>query len=77
MLKEFGIKSRQHQYRIGVLNEEGYFNVAKKLKEIYNFKAVAITLRKVSPHPGTDGARCFWTKKIAPHHTDHQDMKLK
>ncbi len=44
--KSLGLKADNTSIEHGVLNEEGYFSVAKKLKEIYNFKAVAITLRE-------------------------------
>lgn len=41
-----GLKADDTNIGTGVLSEEGYFNVARKLKEIYNFKFVAITLRE-------------------------------
>jgi len=44
--KSLGLKADNTSIETGILNEEGYFNVAKKLKEIYNFKAIAITLRE-------------------------------
>jgi len=44
--KSLGLKADNTSVENGLLNEEGYFNVAKKLKEIYNFKTVAITLRE-------------------------------
>jgi 2-dehydro-3-deoxygluconokinase len=44
--KSLGITAEDTSVESGLLNEEGYFNVAKKLKEIYNFKSVAITLRE-------------------------------
>ena len=44
--KSLGLKADNTSIENGVLNEEGYFNVAKKLKEIYNFRSVAITLRE-------------------------------
>ncbi len=44
--KSLGLKAENTSIESGVLNEKGYFEVAKKLKEFYNFKAVAITLRE-------------------------------
>lgn len=44
--KSLGLKADKTNIEAGHLDEEGYFNVAKKLKEIYKFKAVAITLRE-------------------------------
>ncbi len=44
--KSLGIKAEETNIEAGQLSEEGYFNVAKKLKENFNFKAVAITLRE-------------------------------
>lgn len=44
--KSLGVKAEASNIEAGQLNIEGYFSVAKKLKEIYNFKAVAITLRE-------------------------------
>ncbi|KUO62171.1 2-dehydro-3-deoxygluconokinase [bacterium BRH_c32] len=44
--KSLGLKADNTNIEEGKLNEDGYFNIAKKLKEIYNFKAVAITLRE-------------------------------
>lgn len=44
--KSLGLKADKTNIEKGHLDEEGYFNVAKKLKEIYSFKAVAITLRE-------------------------------
>jgi 2-dehydro-3-deoxygluconokinase len=44
--KSLGLKAEKTNVNAGALDEEGYFNVAKKLKELYNFKAVAITLRE-------------------------------
>ncbi len=41
-----GLKAIDTNIGTGVLSEEGYFNVARKLKDIYNFKSVAITLRE-------------------------------
>lgn len=44
--KSLGYKSGSTNVEKGHLDEEGYFNTAKCLKEKYNFKAVAITLRE-------------------------------
>lgn len=44
--KSLGLKAEKTNIEKGHLDEEGYFNVARKLKEIYDFKAVAITLRE-------------------------------
>ncbi|MCD6362440.1 MAG: sugar kinase [Synergistetes bacterium] len=44
--KVFGIKSENTDFATGKLNREGYIEVAKKLKERFNLKAVAITLRE-------------------------------
>lgn len=44
--KSLGLKAEATDIESGKLSEEGYFNVAKKLKEIYGFKAAAITLRE-------------------------------
>lgn len=44
--KSLGLKAEKTNIEAGKLDEEGYFAVAKKLKETYNFKAVAITLRE-------------------------------
>jgi len=44
--KSLGLKADNTNIEEGELNEEGYFNIAKKLKELYDFKAVAITLRE-------------------------------
>ena len=42
----FGIKSADTNVYSGKLNKEGYVEVAKKLTDAFNFKAVAITLRE-------------------------------
>ncbi|PKL83557.1 MAG: 2-dehydro-3-deoxygluconokinase [Ignavibacteriae bacterium HGW-Ignavibacteriae-3] len=44
--KSLGLTAEHTSIETGVLNESGYFNVALKLKEIYKFKSVAITLRE-------------------------------
>ncbi len=44
--KCLGIKPERTSIETGKLDENSYFNVAKKLKEIYGFKSVAITLRE-------------------------------
>jgi len=44
--KSLGLKAEKTNIEEGHLDEQGYFNVAKKLKETYNFKAVSITLRE-------------------------------
>jgi len=44
--KSLGLKAEKTNIEAGHLDEQGYFNVAKKLKETYNFKTVAITLRE-------------------------------
>lgn len=44
--KSLGLKADKTNIEAGHLDEQGYFNVAKKLKEIYSFKAVSITLRE-------------------------------
>lgn len=44
--KVFGIKSSGTDVNTGKLNKEGYKEVAKKLKEKFNFEKVAITLRE-------------------------------
>lgn len=44
--KVFGIKSSGTDVNTGKLNKEGYKEVAKKLKDKFNFEKVAITLRE-------------------------------
>lgn len=44
--KVFGIKSSGTDVTTGKLNKEGYQEVARKLKEKFNFEKVAITLRE-------------------------------
>ncbi len=44
--KSLGLKAEATDIHAGKLSEEGYFNVAKRLKETYGFKTVAITLRE-------------------------------
>jgi 2-dehydro-3-deoxygluconokinase len=44
--KSLGLKADKTNIEAGYLDEQGYFNVAKKLKETYNFKTVSITLRE-------------------------------
>lgn len=44
--KSLGLKAEKTNIEKGHLDEHGYFNVAKKLKETYNFKTVSITLRE-------------------------------
>jgi len=44
--KSLGLKAEKTNVESGKLDEQSYFNVAKKLKEIYGFKTVAITLRE-------------------------------
>lgn len=44
--KVFGIKSSKTDITKGELDNEGYIEVAKKLTDKFDFKAVAITLRK-------------------------------
>lgn len=44
--KSLGLKAESTNIEAAELNEDGYVNVAKKLKEIYNFKITAITLRQ-------------------------------
>lgn len=44
--KSLGLKADKTNVEAGKLDEEGYFNVAKKLKETYGFQAVSITLRE-------------------------------
>ncbi|MBI9071481.1 MAG: sugar kinase [Melioribacteraceae bacterium] len=44
--KSLGLKPRQTDIENAELNEEGYFILAKELKEKYKFETVAITLRE-------------------------------
>jgi 2-dehydro-3-deoxygluconokinase len=44
--KSLGFKAGKTVVESGELDEEGYFNLARKLKEKFSFKAVAITLRE-------------------------------
>ena len=44
--KSLGLIAEKTNVDSGQLDEHGYFNVAKNLKEIYNFETVAITLRE-------------------------------
>ena len=44
--KSLGLKTEKTNVESGRLDEQSYFYNAKKLKEIYGFKAVAITLRE-------------------------------
>ena len=44
--KSLGIKADKTNIETGILSQEGYFEVAKKLKDTFGFKAVAITLRE-------------------------------
>lgn len=44
--KSLGFKAGKTNVESGELDEEGYFELAKKLKEKFNFKTVAITLRE-------------------------------
>lgn len=44
--KVFGIKATGTDVHTGKLNKEGYKEVAKKLKDMFNFEKVAITLRE-------------------------------
>lgn len=44
--KSLGIKPENSDVESAELNEIGYFNLAKKLKETFKFKVVAITLRE-------------------------------
>lgn len=44
--KSLGLKAEKTNIETGHLDEQGYFNVAKKLKDTYNFKTVSITLRE-------------------------------
>lgn len=44
--KSLGLKAEKTNIEAGELNQEGYFAVAKKLKETFGFNTVAITLRE-------------------------------
>lgn len=44
--KVFGIKASDTDVTSGAINHQGYIEVAKQLKERFNFKYVAITLRE-------------------------------
>ena len=44
--KSLGLKADKTNIEAGHLDEQGYFNVAKKLKGAYNFNTVSITLRE-------------------------------
>jgi 2-dehydro-3-deoxygluconokinase len=44
--KSLGLIAENTNIDSGNLDEDGYINVAKKLKELYNFKITAITLRQ-------------------------------
>ncbi len=44
--KSLGLKAEKSDVDSGELNEQGYFDLAKLLKEKYNFQTVAITLRE-------------------------------
>ena len=44
--KSLGLKAERTNIETGKLDENSYFNIAKKLKDIYGFKTVAITLRE-------------------------------
>lgn len=44
--KSLGLKADKTNIEKGQLDQESYFNVAKKLKETFEFKTVAITLRE-------------------------------
>jgi 2-dehydro-3-deoxygluconokinase len=44
--KSLGFKAEGTNVESGEIDEEGYFNLSKKLKEKFKFKSVAITLRE-------------------------------
>jgi 2-dehydro-3-deoxygluconokinase len=44
--KSLGLKAEKTNVEKGQIDEEGYFHVAKTLKQNYNFDSVAITLRE-------------------------------
>ncbi len=53
--KSLGFNAGTTNVESAKLDEKGYFNLAQKLKEKFNFEAVAITLRESFQLPGTDG----------------------
>ena len=60
----FGIKPDDSDVENGKINREGYAQVAKKLCELFGFKAVAITLREsISANDNNWGAMLYANKK--------------
>lgn len=73
----FGIRSTGSDIQSGVLNKEGYIEVAKKLVDKFAFRKVAITLRESFSANDNDwsamlydGEKAYFSKKYSLHIVD-------
>lgn len=73
----FGIEAQGSDVYGGKLNEEGYVNVARQLKENFNFEKVAITLRRSKSASDNDwsgmlydGENAYFSKTYQLHIVD-------
>lgn len=57
----FGIKATDSDVVKGLLNEEGYKEVARQLKEMFNLKGVAVTLRESRSASDNGWSGLFYT----------------
>lgn len=73
--KVFGIKSHATDVTAGSLNREGYIDVAKQLKEKFNFEYVAITLREsITANDNRWGAMVYVDQK--PYFSKQYDIHI-
>ena len=75
--KVFGIYPENSNIENGILSREGYIDVARKLKERFDFKKVAITLRKSFSSSDNgwsamllDGEEAFFSREYSIHVVD-------
>lgn len=73
----FGIKSSDTNITAGVLNHEGYKDVAEQMKDRFGFSKIAFTLREsISANDNNwsamlyDGTDCYFSKKYHMHIVD-------
>jgi 2-dehydro-3-deoxygluconokinase len=76
--KSLGLKAGDSDVDKGEIQKDAYYQVAKKLKTIYNFKAVAITLRE-----SFSASRNGWSAILVddkdckqPYHSKRYDVQL-
>ncbi|MEW6654342.1 MAG: sugar kinase [Bacteroidota bacterium] len=76
--KSLGLKADNTNIEAGELNQEGYFDVAKKMKDVFGFKTVAITFRESYSASKNGWSALLLDEKdcLIPYHSKKYDIEI-